>query len=203
MTHQMSNFGPPPGPPPGAPQDPARGPQPQAPPWAQQAYVPSGPPLATWVQRMASGLVDAVLLVPFYLVASVGGGLARESGFIVTGLGVLAIVAGWFGFLAFAIWNQVIRQGRTGHTIGKRLLRIKLVGKDPGSTAGVPLTLFRQALNAIGWVLIFLTYYGGFAFLFFGSVVCLVNYLWPLWDRRRQTLADKLVGTLVVGEARS
>ncbi|MFE7228688.1 RDD family protein [Nocardioides sp. NPDC057577] len=203
MTHQMSNFGPPPGPPPGAPQDPARGPQPQAPPWAQQAYVPSGPPLAPWVQRFASGLVDAVLLVPFYLVASVGGGLARESGIIVTGLGVLAIVAGWFGFLAFAIWNQVIRQGRTGHTIGKGLLRIKLVGKNPGATAGVPLTLFRQALNAIGWVLIFLTYYAGFAFLFFGAVICLVNYMWPLWDKRRQTLADKLVGTLVVVEPRS
>lgn len=202
----MSNFGPPPGPPPGTPQDPTRGPSQHPhnpPPWAQQPYVPAGPPLATWIQRLASGLVDAVLLVPFYLVASVGGGLARESGVFVTGLGFVAILAGWLGFLAFATWNQVIRQGRTGQTIGKGLLRIKLTGKNSATAAGVSLTLLRQALNAIGWVLILLAFYAGTGFLYFGALVCLVNYVWPLWDKRRQTLADKVAGTLVAVEPRS
>jgi uncharacterized RDD family membrane protein YckC len=30
------------------------------------------------------------------------------------------------------------------------------------------------------------------------SVICFVGYLFPLWDSKRQTLADKIVGTVVV-----
>jgi hypothetical protein len=28
------------------------------------------------------------------------------------------------------------------------------------------------------------------------QIVCCVGYLWPLWDKKRQTLADKIVGTV-------
>ena len=31
-----------------------------------------------------------------------------------------------------------------------------------------------------------------------GSVLLLVNYLWPLWDDKRQTLNDKIAATNVV-----
>lgn len=187
----MSSFGPPPGPPPGAPQDPSRGPgeQPQAPPWAQQAYVPSGPPLATWGRRAGGALIDAALLLPFYLVAGVGGGLSQESGFFVTAFGLLVTAVGWFGFIGFAVWNHVLKQGRTGCTIGKGAVGIKLVRKAPDNstgqaTVGVPVALVRQLLHVLD----------GF---------CMIGYLWPLWDDKRQTFADKLVGTLVVVEARS
>ncbi|WP_084100990.1 RDD family protein [Nocardioides luteus] len=188
MTHQMSNFGPPTGPPPGAPQDPMRGPQPQAPPWAQQAYVPSGPPLATWGRRAGGALIDAALLLPFYLVAGVGGGLSQESGFFVTAFGLLVTAVGWFGFIGFAVWNHVLKQGRTGYTIGKGVVGIKLIRKAPDSstgsaTVGVPVALLRQVLHVLD----------GF---------CLIGYLWPLWDDKRQTFADKIVGTLVVVEPR-
>jgi uncharacterized RDD family membrane protein YckC len=27
---------------------------------------------------------------------------------------------------------------------------------------------------------------------------CYVGYLWPLWDDKRQTFADKILGTVVV-----
>ncbi|MEU4452195.1 RDD family protein [Nocardioides sp. NPDC023903] len=186
MTHQMSNFGPPPGPPPGAPQDPTRGPgeQPQAPPWAQQSYVPTGPPLATWGRRAGGALIDAALLIPFYLVAGVGGGLSQESGFFVTIFGLLVTLVGWFGFIGFAVWNHVLKQGRTGYTIGKGVLGIKLVRKEPQATTGVPMALVRQLLHVL-------------------DAFCFIGYLWPLWDDKRQTFADKIVGTLVVVEPRS
>jgi len=185
MTHQMSNFGPPPGPPPGAPQDPMRGPgeQPQAPPWAQQSYVPTGPPLATWGRRVGGTLIDAALLLPFYLVAGVGGGLSQESGFFVTAFGLLVTAVGWFGFIGFAVWNHVLKQGRTGYTIGKGVVGIKLVRRDSSATVGVPVALLRQVAHVLD----------GF---------CLIGYLWPLWDDRRQTFADKIVGTLVVVQPR-
>jgi hypothetical protein len=30
------------------------------------------------------------------------------------------------------------------------------------------------------------------------SIPCYIGYLWPLWDAKKQTFADKLVKTLVV-----
>ena len=30
------------------------------------------------------------------------------------------------------------------------------------------------------------------------SILQLLNYLWPLWDARRQTWADKVVGSVVL-----
>ena len=30
------------------------------------------------------------------------------------------------------------------------------------------------------------------------QLLCYVGYLWPLWDGKRQTLADKMVGTVCV-----
>ncbi|MBB3088127.1 RDD family protein [Nocardioides albus] len=187
----MSNFGPPPGPPPGAPHDPARGPspQPQSPPWAQQTYVPSGPPLASWGRRVAGALIDIALLLPFYLVAGVGGGLSQESGIFVTVFGLLVTAVGWLGFIGFAVWNHVLKQGRTGYTIGKGVIGIKLVRKTPSTadgqaTIGVPMALGRQLLHVL-------------------DAFCFIGYLWPLWDDKRQTFADKLVGTLVVVEPRS
>ncbi|TQL70773.1 RDD family protein [Nocardioides albertanoniae] len=191
----MSNFGPPAGPPPGMPPGPPPGsppgPPPGTPPWQQQAYAPTGPALAHWGLRAGGALIDAALLLPFYLVAGVGGGLAQESGFFVTAFGLLVTLVGWVGVVAFAVWNYLIKQGRTGRTIGKRVVGIKLVPKDAAATVdgrtdgtvGVPVTLLRQVLHVLD----------GF---------CMVGYLWPLWDEKRQTFADKLVGTLVV-EAKS
>jgi uncharacterized RDD family membrane protein YckC len=28
--------------------------------------------------------------------------------------------------------------------------------------------------------------------------ICYIGYLWPLWDARKQTFADKIMGTVVV-----
>ena len=183
----MSSFGPPAGPPPGAPQGPPPGAPQGPPPWQQQAYAPTGPRLAHWGLRAAGALIDAALLLPFYLVAGVGGGLAQESGFFVTLLGLLVTLVGWVGVVVFAVWNYVIKQGRTGRTIGKGVVGIQLVPADAKATVdgrkdgtvGVPVTLLRQVLHVL-------------------DSLCLVGYLWPLWDEKRQTFADKLVGTHVV-----
>ncbi len=34
------------------------------------------------------------------------------------------------------------------------------------------------------------------------SVACHLGWLWPLWDQKRQTFADKIVGTVVVRQRR-
>jgi hypothetical protein len=30
------------------------------------------------------------------------------------------------------------------------------------------------------------------------SLPCYLGYLWPLWDAKRQTFADKVMGTVVI-----
>jgi len=75
-----------------------------------------------------------------------------------------------------------------------------------------------QLSNALGAVVLVLTYLGAIGFLIWQLVVqgqtgqtigkqfvhvldsipCFVGYLWPLWDVKKQTFADKLVHTVVV-----
>ncbi len=80
---------------------------------------------------------------------------------------------------AFVIWNQV-RQGQTGQTVGKGVLNIRLVRLDGINPPGVGLSIGRYFLHVVD------------------SLPCLLGYLWPLWDEKRQTFTDKILNTVVV-----
>jgi uncharacterized RDD family membrane protein YckC len=82
--------------------------------------------------------------------------------------------------LAFTIWNVAIRQGRTGYTLGKTVVGIRLVGATSEQPLGAGMAFLRQLAH------------------FVDSFVCYLGWLWPLWDARRQTFADKIVGSVVV-----
>jgi uncharacterized RDD family membrane protein YckC len=90
--------------------------------------------------------------------------------------------------LLFSVWNVGWRQGATGQSIGKGILRIRLVRMADGVPPGGGIGLGRYFIRTI---------LGGVT----SGVYTLVTLLWPLWDERRQTLDDKIVSTLVV-EAR-
>ena len=85
--------------------------------------------------------------------------------------------------LVFWIWNRVIQQGRTGQSVGKMAMKIVLVSSRTGNPVGAGTAFIREIAHIVD----------GFFYL---------GYLWPLWDRRRQTLADKLVGTVVAKQVR-
>ena len=57
---------------------------------------------------------------------------------------------------------------------------IRLVGVTSGRPIGAGLSFVRQ-----------------FAHIF-DSLVCYLGWLWPLWDSRNQTLADKVMNTVVL-----
>jgi len=61
-----------------------------------------------------------------------------------------------------------------------RLPYLKLVGAQTGAPIGVGLSLVRAIAHIID------------------GIPCYVGYLWPLWDAKRQTFADKLLNTYVV-----
>jgi uncharacterized RDD family membrane protein YckC len=131
------------------------------------------PSYASWLQRVGAALLDGLLLAPFTVLGALLGGAGMLAAAIVCYLGAVAL---W-------VWNSVVRQGRTGWSIGKRVVGIRLL---IGSTAQPPGSWTAFARN-LAHVL--------------DALPCYLGYLWPLWDARRQTFADKLVDSVVVAHA--
>lgn len=129
--------------------------------------------LAGFGARVISFLIDTV--VPWMVLIAVlifVGSVAGDPPVILA-----ASAFGYLGLFAFVIWNSCYRQGVTGQSIGRRVARTKLVKIETGAPVGFGTALLRQICHVVE----------------FG-----IGYLWPLGDKRRQTFADKIVGTLVV-----
>ena len=82
--------------------------------------------------------------------------------------------------VGYFIWNFCYRQGRTGQSIGKSVMKFKVVSQETWQPIGFWMSLVRQIAHYVD------------------QVLCYIGYLWPLWDAKRQTLADKMVGTVCV-----
>jgi len=173
---------------------------PAGPPVTWPAPVAPAPvPYASWWRRVVATVIDALLAIPFWVAGAIGVALFLENATVlrdpITGevgglldlratttgwIGAGLAIAGYVGLLAFGFWNQVVRQGRRGASIGKACLYLMVVNDRNGKPIGVLATVVR----AIAHLLDGLVFYLG--------------YLWPLVDRRRQTFADKLMGTVVL-----
>lgn len=82
--------------------------------------------------------------------------------------------------LAYAIWNYGLRQGKTGSSVGKSIMKFKVVSEATGQPIGFGMSIVRQIAHAID------------------GAICYIGYLFPLWDAKRQTIADKLLKTICV-----
>jgi uncharacterized RDD family membrane protein YckC len=152
------------------------------------AYTP-------WLTRVLAYLIDGVgpaILGVIFLVlflASTGvecrpvhsqydhGGQYCEA----TGPGgltwVLMLVL-WLAAIAFVVWNYGYKQGTTGSSIGKGVMKFKVVGEATGQPIGFGMSIVRQLAHVVD------------------SAICSIGYLFPLWDPKRQTLADKIMKTV-------
>lgn len=129
-------------------------------------------PLAGFGARAISFLIDYVApVIVLNLLFSLG---------VATGSAAwrpaLAAV-GYLGLLGFAVWNSGYLQGTTGCSLGRRVARTKLVKIETGRPVGFGHALARQICHGLE----------------FG-----IGYLWPLWDGKRQTFADKILKTVVI-----
>ena len=199
---------PPPGgyPPPPGPQGGGYGPQgggypPPPPPQGGPGYPPP-PALGTglpkeaytpWLTRVWAFLIDSI---PIFIVYGIGWLLligTRETAcitdsseydlgeFCATGastLGQVSMVIAWLVVLAYVIWNYGYRQGTTGSSIGKSIMKFKVVSEKTGQPIGFGLSIVRQLAHIID------------------GAICYIGYLFPLWDAKRQTIADKIMTTV-------
>ncbi|WP_181805502.1 RDD family protein [Streptomyces shenzhenensis] len=134
--------------------------------YPQQGYGAT-PPYANWGQRFGGTIVDGlVFLVPYILVL------------FSSKAAVLGLIGG-LALLGLAIW-QLIMEGRTGQTVGKKALGIRLVKEATGQPIGVGMAFVRRIAHILD------------------SLACYLGWLWPAWDAKRQTFADKVCGTIVI-----
>lgn len=154
----------------------------------KEAYTP-------WLTRVLAWIID---ILPVAILEGIGYGLllgTRETvcttefseydigEFCATGastLGQASFAITWILALAYLIWNYGYRQGTTGSSIGKSILKFKVVGESTGQPIGFGMSIVRQLTHVVD------------------AVICYVGFLFPLWDAKRQTLADKIIKTVCV-----
>jgi hypothetical protein len=99
----------------------------------------------------------------------------------VIGYSWVGVTAMWVALLVglvYLVWDYGYRQGATGSSIGKSVLKFKVVSERTGQPIGFGRSMLRQVAH------------------FVDAIVCCVGYLLPLWDAKRQTLADKIMLTV-------
>jgi uncharacterized RDD family membrane protein YckC len=153
---------------------------------ARDEYTP-------WIIRVAAYLIDHL---PLVLILGVGWLVLQNSidsacltnltmnsveqicsvGYSTIGLTVMWIAA--LVGLGYFVWNFGYRQGTTGSSIGKSLLRFRVVSENTGEPIGFGMSTLRAIAHVVD------------------AVIFCVGYLFPLWDAKRQTLADKMMATV-------
>jgi RDD family/Protein of unknown function (DUF2510) len=168
-------------------------PQPTQPILPTEAYSP-------WIRRLGAFVVD---IVPPGVIFVIGGGIGQiatncmvvpadatvpghcdwavsSNGNILLGLALVVALASYGLAFAFCVWNWCYRQGKTGASLGKSLLKFQVVSEKTWLPIGFVPSMARMLIH------------------FFLDSFFYIGFLWPLWDSRRQTFADKIVGTVCV-----
>ena len=182
--------------PPPPPADAGYAPPPPPPAYGEQGYgaapAYAGPyeqgaatgTLAQWPQRALGWVIDFIALaIPGYILywlgapktTIVGNSIVQSSPGFLYYLGGVYILALW-------IYNRWYRGGTTGYTIGRGVAGCKLVKESTGETIGMGMAFVRDIAHIVD------------------SIICYVGWLFPLWDTKRQTIADKIMSTVVLAQ---
>lgn len=140
---------------------------------------------ASWETRVFASWFDLVVvglpaLVPIVFAAATAE--PRSPGSDATDLTPAGIVAAWVGIVAYLAiwsWNRYVRQAREGQTVGKRRRGLRVVTLS-GQVPSAGRLIVRDLAHVLDILPLF------------------IGLLWPNWDRRRQTFADKIAGTVVL-----
>ena len=160
---------------------------------------PGMPPPASWGARLGAMLLDGLMfsLIPSGLFFA---GYGRFAGKLIdawntcdnhnidradcptphiASSSILLMLVGAVLSLAGVLYLSY-REGSTGQTPGKRIVGIRLLREADGSSLGFGLAFGRRILHGLD------------------AVPCFLGFLWPLWDEKHQTWADKMCHTVVI-----
>jgi uncharacterized RDD family membrane protein YckC len=160
---------------------------PVAPTVVTPAVVAAPGPYAEWPLRAASMLVDQLVVfgIPVVIFALLHALRWTDEHGDPKGIGLVLWIAALLAGLALGLWNRIFLDGTTGRSLGRQVTGTRLVGLATGRPIGMPTAFVRQIAH----------------FLDHLPCVCApVGFFMPLWDARRQTIADKIMNTVVVRE---
>lgn len=143
------------------------------PPYGAQPPVP-GPPYAEWPQRALAYLIDIAPVFGAVIVTVILQSIMPT--FIDVLLSLVEIVA----ILGWIVYNYGMQQGTTGYTLGKGIVGIKLVSEPTGQPVGTGMAVARYFVHIVD------------------AIPCYIGFLWPLWDSKKQTFADKILTQIVI-----
>ena len=170
---------------------------PPPPAYGQPAPVPGGYPLASWGKRLGAYLVDSLLTTAVAIVPGIIAVVALATGShtsvdangyttstvdgTAAAIGIVMYVLALALSFGFALWNTGVRQGRTGQSLAKGWLGLMVVRETTGRPTGVGAGIGRMLMHT-----------------FIDGACCYLGFLWPLWDARRRTWGDMVVGSVVI-----
>ena len=135
-------------------------------------YAYGAPPYTSWITRVGAYLVDAL---PSWVLIGLGAALLGHGG-AGAAIGFIFYLAS----LGWVIYNRWYRAGTTGQSLGKSATNVRLISEQTGQPIGGGMAFVRDLCH------------------FVDAVICYLGFLFPLWDDKRQTLADKIMSTVVV-----
>ncbi|RMI19592.1 MAG: RDD family protein [Calditrichaeota bacterium] len=136
-------------------------------------------------KRLAAYLIDAIILaIPMFILQTLIMGDAMSGMQAGDPAAMQEFTSAYFKVAALNILIGIVYvvgmwTYADGATLGKKALRIKVVKSD-----GSPITLGSAFLRYIGY--------------FISSLVCLLGYLWIIWDQERRGWHDMIANTRVV-----
>lgn len=148
---------------------------------------PQGPsgPRASFGQRLGAYLLDLLVIgVPFailMIVLVVAIGPDEASGEVDEGAAGILVLLYILGFIALWAYYVVLEGGPSGQTIGKKAVGIRVVSMQTGGPIGYGKAFIRTLIRT-----------------FISGNVCLLGFLWMLWDQEKQTWHDKISDSVVV-----
>jgi uncharacterized RDD family membrane protein YckC len=149
--------------------------------WPGLQNVPSQPMAATparhgqlaeWGPRAGAYLLDsALIVVPMFILLLLGT------------VSVVFAVLGYLLSFAGGIWFAY-QVGATGQSPGMRTVGLRCISTTTGGVVGGGKGILRMLCHALFGLLC--------------GIGLVVDLLFPLWDSNKQTIADKMVSTVVV-----
>lgn len=150
------------------------------------AYGSQTGSLIGWWARVGATILDGIIVgIIAFIIGEISGTRMAFDTNTANGSVSTHISGGFTGIelLVFSVY-LILMLSRGGQTLGNKAVHSRVVDAQTGQPPTIGKVLIRWIVQLVLNVII--------------GIGPLVNYLWPLWDKRNQTLHDKAAGTLVV-----
>jgi uncharacterized RDD family membrane protein YckC len=152
----------------------------------------------SWFTRVVAWLIDYLPLIVISGIASALLAVTKTTSCIADAseyeigalcetqystIGLMVAVLTGLLSLGYLVWNLGYRQGTTGSSLGKSVMKFQVISESTGRPIGFGLSCVREVLYLAA---------SGCGLLW------LIAVLFPLWDAKRQTLADKIMSTICI-----